>query len=479
MSVLAIDQGTTSTRALLIDGDGPPRVLLAREHRQSYPAAGFVEHDPEELLADIAACLAAAGDAAIEAVGLANQGESCLAWDAVTGRSVTPVIVWQDERTRAVTERLAAEGVGTFVTERTGLPLDPYFSAAKLGWIVQQVPEARRLADAGRLRLGTTDAFFRHRLTGRCETDVTTASRTSLMALDGCTWDADLCALFGVPPEALPAIGPSAGDLGRIRCGEREVPLAASLVDQQAALYGHGCREPGDAKITCGTGAFLLAVTGARPPGATGALPTVLWQKAGEAPVYGLDGGVYAAAAAVNWARRIGLFETFGEIGAFASAPAISRGIAFVPALSGLAAPHWNRAARGAFTGLSLQTTQADMVQAVLEGVALRIAEVAGAVERVIPIASPIAIDGGMSANPYFLQFLADALGRDLRVAAAPEVTACGAGLLAAEAVGNDVGEAPPPQEPGRCVTANPLPAGTRERFAAAVAAVAACAAAG
>lgn len=473
MTILAIDQGTTSTRALLHGGEGEPRVLLAREHRQFYPAPGEVEHDPEALLSDIKACLDAA-DGPIAAVGLANQGESCLAWDGETGRPITPVIVWQDERTRETTERLAREGAGPLVAERTGLPLDPYFSASKLGWIMREVPEARRFADRGRLRLGTTDAFFRDRLTGRFETDVTTASRTSLMALDGCRWDEDLCTLFGVPMDALPRIGPSAGDLGRIRCGGREVPFTASLVDQQAALYGHGCRAPGDAKITCGTGAFLLAVTGERPKAGTGVLPTVLWQKANEAPVFGLDGGVYAAAAAVNWARRLGLFADFAEIDAFAARPAIERGLSFVPALAGLAAPHWNRAARGAFAGLSLETSRSDMMQALLEGVALRIAEVAAAVERVSPLASPIAIDGGMSANPYFTQFLADALGRDLAIAEAPEVTALGTALLAAEAAGEAASDRRPSRRAGRLVTARPLPDGVHRRFAAAVAAVSA-----
>lgn len=471
MTVLAIDQGTTSTRALLLGGASAPRILLAREHRQFYPVAGRVEHDPEELLGAIEAALAAT-DVRVDAIGLANQGESCLGWDGKTGRPITPVIVWQDERTSDVTEALRADGAGPLVAERTGLPLDPYFSASKLGWIVREVPEARRLAAAGRLRLGTTDAFFRDRLTGRFETDVTTASRTSLMALDGCRWDPELCALFGVPLEALPRIGPSAGDLGRIRCGGHEAVFAASLVDQQAALYGHGCRAPGDAKITCGTGAFLLAVTGERPPAGTGVLPTVLWQKSGEPPVFGLDGGVYAAAAAVNWARRIGLFDSFDEIGTFAAPPAIGRGIAFVPALAGLAAPHWDRSARGAFAGLSLETVKADMIQAVLEGVALRIAEVATAVERFRPLAAPVALDGGMSANPYFTQFLADAMGRDLLVAEVPEVTALGAGLLASEAAGERTGETVTPNRDGRRVSARPLPAGTRETFAAAVAAV-------
>ncbi|RAI03903.1 glycerol kinase [Acuticoccus sediminis] len=467
MTVLAIDQGTTSTRAVLVGPDGTTTPLLSREHRQSYPQPGWVEHDGEELLADIAACLDAAGGHGVAAVGLDNQGESCLAWDADTGRPLCPVIVWQDDRTRAATDRLRADGYEALVGERAGLPLDPYFSAAKLGWIVRNVPEAARLAEAGRLRLGTTDAFFRDRLTGRFETDVATASRTSLMALDTCAWDTDLCTIFGVPVEALPPIGPTSGDLGRVRCGEAEVPFTASIVDQQAALYGHGCRAPGEAKITCGTGAFLLAVTGSRPAAWSGALPTVLWQRSGEAPVFGLDGGVYAAAAAVNWARRIGLFQDFAEINRFDAPPAIGRGLAFVPALAGLACPHWDRSARGAFVGLSLDTTAADMIQAILEGIALRIAEVAHAIAAVHPLASPIPVDGGMSANPAFVSMLANALGCDVRIADAPDVTAAGTAALAAEAIGRPI--APP--RTGRVVAATAPDPDAATRFAAAVAA--------
>lgn len=470
MRILAIDQGTTSTRALLVEADGSHRLLHAAEHRQIYPAAGHVEHDAAEILRDVAACLDAAGEAGdVAAVGIDNQGETCLAWDADTGEPVGPCIVWQDDRTAAETARLAAEGCETLVRERAGLPLDPYFSASKLGWILREIPEARRLAGRGRLCLGTTDAFFRHRLTGRFETDVATASRTSLMNLDTCAWDADLCALFGVPVEALPAIGPSSGELGTVRCGGREAPLAASIVDQQAAVYGHGCRAPGEAKITCGTGAFMLAVTGSsRPRADTGALPTVLWQRAGEPPVYGLDGGVYSAAAAVNWARRIGLFEAFAEIDAFDRPPAITRGIAFVPALSGLACPHWDRAARGTFLGLSLDTERADMAQAVLEGIALRIAEVARGMAGATPLSAPVALDGGMSANAYFTQFLADALGLDLSVADVPDVTALGTAAMAGDAAGL------PAMVPrgGRLVTARPLADGVAERFRAAIASV-------
>ena len=289
---------------------------------------------------------------AAEVVGIDNQGESCLAWDAETGEPVSPVIVWQDERTADVTERLRAEGAEALTLERAGLPLDPYFSASKMGWIVAHVPEAAALARRGRLRLGTTDAWFRQRLTGRCETDPTTASRTSLMSLASCTWDAELCALFGVPVEALPAIAPTTGELGEI--GRRR--LTASVVDQQAALRGHGCAAPGEAKITFGTGAFVLAVAGeALPPAGAGPLPTVAWARAGERPTYALDGGVYAAGAAVNWARSLGLFREWAEIADFGE-PAIARGLAFVPALAGLACPHWDRRARGAWMGMGLDT---------------------------------------------------------------------------------------------------------------------------
>jgi glycerol kinase len=438
MRTLAIDQGTTSTRALVVDGEGRAELLFSRQHRQNYPRPGWVEHDPEELVASLRACLAAAGGVeSLNAAGLANQGESCLAWEAGTGRALTPVIVWQDDRTAAAIERLRADGVEALALGRAGLPLDPYFSASKLGWIMESVPEARRLAERGRLRLGTTDAFFRERLTGRYETDVTTASRTSLMDLASCRWDPELCEVFGVPIGALPPIRESAGDLGALRCGEREVPLTASLVDQQAALYGHGCRRRGHSKITFGTGAFALTVTGPMVKAeGKGPLPTVAWQRAGEAPTYALDGGVYSASAAVNWARGIGLFGDLAGIEVFDAPPAIDRGIVFVPALAGLACPHWDRTARGAWFGLGLDTGPRDLVQAVLEGVALRMAEVVQSMAARVEIAEPIAIDGGMAANGYFCRFLADCLGREILVADQPEVTALGTAALAAEAAG-------------------------------------------
>lgn len=459
MTVLAIDQGTTSTRAVEVRADGSARVLAALEHRQIYPRPGWVEHDPEELVANLRTCLAA-GDGA-ETVGLDNQGESCLGWDAETGAAVTPVIVWQDERTTEATEGLRAAGAEALTLGRAGLPLDPYFSASKLGWILAHSPEARELARRGRLRLGTTDAFFRQRLTGRCETDPTTASRTSLMNLATCAWDPELCALFGVPMETLPAIAPTTGDLGRI--GGR--PFSASVVDQQASLRGHGCAARGDAKITFGTGAFALAVAGPDlPPGGGGPLPTVAWARHGEPPTYALDGGVYAAAAALNWARALGLFAGWDEIADFDAPPAISRGIAFVPALAGLACPHWDRRAKGAWLGMSLDTGPRDLVQAVLEGVAFRTAEVIRAMEAAVPLGAPVSVDGGLTRNGWFCRFLADALGREILVSDEPETTALGTALLAAEGAGLGIDRRPS----GRRVAPRPQPPAWADRFAAA-----------
>jgi glycerol kinase len=461
MKALAIDQGTTSTRAFLFDAAGATRVH-AVEHRQIYPAPGHVEHDPEELVANIAACLEAAPD--IDCVGLANQGESCLAWDGTTGRPVTPVIVWQDARTTETCERLKQAGAEATTLERAGLPLDPYFSASKLGWIVENVPEARALLSAGRLRLGTTDAFFRDRLTGSFSTDPSTASRTSLLNLAAGAWDPELCSLFGVPIEALPEIRATTGNLGILPGGQT---LTASIVDQQAALYGHGARLTGDAKITFGTGAFALALADS-PASARGALPTIAWAEHGQPPVYALDGGVYAASSAVNFARQLGLFAEFAEIDRFDTEPAIARGIAFVPALAGLACPHWDRNARGAWMGLSLDTTRLSMAQAVLEGVAFRMAEVMEAMSLPRSAAAPVSIDGGMSRNPWFCQFLADVLGRAIRISDEPELTALGCAQLAARGAGEEIAWRPT----GRILQPRPVPASWYETFRAARAAV-------
>lgn len=460
MRIAAIDQGTTSTRVLILGAEGALEPVLSLSHGQSYPAPGHVEQDGEELLANILRCLDAA---APDAVGLANQGESCLAWDRRDGRPICAVISWQDDRTADVTAALAREGAAPVVMARAGLPLDPYFSASKLGWIMRHVPRAAELAAQGNLRLGTTDAFFRDRLTGRFETDVATASRTSLMTLETGCWDEELCRLFGVPLQCLPAIGPTSGDLGRLPGGAR---LAASVVDQQAALFGHGCHRPGAGKVTFGTGAFVQCLTGALVrPDQPGPLPTVAWQRAGEAITFALDGGVYSAASAVNWARELGLFDGYAAISAFAKAPAIDRGIAFVPALAGLGCPHWNRAARGAWLGLGLGDGKADMMQALLEGVALRTAELLAAMQAEHPFDGPVSVDGGLSRNGYFVRFLSEVAGHDLFLPEETEQTATGLAWMAAECFGIDR----PERRAGRHVLADTTRRAARlETFAAA-----------
>jgi len=431
--ILAIDQGTTSTRGVIVDSSGNAEVGASKEHTQYYPQPGWVEHDPEELIANILYCLQCC--AHIEAIGIDNQGESCLAWDAETKEAVTPVIVWQDNRTQKIIDRLQDEGAEGLVRRTAGLPLDSYFSGAKLGWIVSNIPEAFRLHQKGRLRLGTTDAFFLDRLTGRFVTDISTASRTSLMNIETGCWDQELCDLFGVPVETLPEIVSTTSDFGTVEVNGHFVPVRASVVDQQAALYGHGCRLSGDAKITFGTGAFILAVTGDTPYMAAdkGLLPTVAWQFAEGNPVFALDGGVFSAASAVNWAKKLGLFTDFNEISKFShpQSSAIARDLAFVPALTGLGCPHWDRNAGGAWIGLSLDSEPLDLMQALLEGIAFRAAEVIKAINGFVEVSNTISIDGGLSVNPYFCQLLADVLQMDIVVRPNAELTSWGTALLA------------------------------------------------
>ena len=460
MRVAAIDQGTTSTRALVAEEDGCCAVVHAVRHEQHHPHQGYVEHDPEELIRNIRGAIAAAG--AVDAIGIDNQGESCLAWDAETGEALSPVIVWQDARTSAAVEKLKAEGGEELTIARAGLPLDPYFSATKLRWLLETLADVRDAQKRGRLRLGTTDAFFLQRLTGRCATDITTASRTSLMNLAKGTWDEDLCRLFGVPIETLPEIRPTVSDFGTVD----GIPVTAAAVDQQAALYGHDCRKEGDIKITFGTGAFVLALTGPRIVQAPqrGLLPTVAWQSA-EERVYAVDGGVYNAGSAVEWAGRIGLYDALDELGAFERPSAIGRGLAFVPALSGLACPHWDRSAAGLWIGLGLDTDKRDMLQAVLEGIALRTAEVVEAMAASLPIASAVSIDGGLTRSAYFRQFLADALGRTLLVRAFDELTAYGVAGLAALGIGETLPPCPVESE----ITPRSDMTALRTRFADAV----------
>ncbi|RLB72399.1 MAG: glycerol kinase [Deltaproteobacteria bacterium] len=432
MAILAIDQSTTSTRALVVDSSGSGRIVKAIEHQQFYPEPGWVEHDAEELIQNIQLCIDSCHD--ISAIGIGNQGESCLAWDADSKRAISPVIVWQDNRTHSTINKLKSQNLQEKVLEKAGLPLDTYFSASKLAWIVDNIPAAKELLQRGNLRLGTTDAFFLDRLCNRFATDISTASRTSLMNLKTGRWDKELCDLFGVPIEALPEIVPTTGDFGSIISNGQPVPVTASIVDQQAALYGHGCKAPGDVKITFGTGAFALVVTGETPcqSAGQGLLPTVAWQLEGQNPVYALDGGVFSAGAAINWAKSLGLFKTYDQIQQFKKTSAIEKDLVFVPALSGLGCPHWDRTAGGLWIGLSLDTQPLDLVQSILEGIAFRAVEVIASMNQLTTIKDEISIDGGLASNPYFCQFLADTLSRQVVVPPSTELTAFGTAQLAA-----------------------------------------------
>jgi glycerol kinase len=431
MRIAAIDQGTTSTRVLVADSHGGADIVHSVRHRQHHPKQGWVEHSPEELLSSINACIEAAGT--IDAIGIDNQGESCLAWDAETGEALSPVVVWQDNRTADLLKKLREEGAEELTLARAGLPLDPYFSASKLAWLLKHNDRVKAAKKTGTLRLGTTDAYFLDRLTGHFATDTTTASRTSLMNLETGEWDEELCRLFDVPVECLPEIRSTVGDFGSIGT----VPVTASIVDQQAALYGHGCRKTGDAKITFGTGAFALTLTGTQIVRAPeqGLLPTVAW-RIGKEITYALDGGVYDASSAVEWAARLGLFSDLSEISTFETPPAISQGLAFVPALSGLACPHWDRTAGALWVGMSAATTKSDLCQALLEGIALCTSEVIAAMTGRVNVTDRLSVDGGLGRNVYFVQFLADVLERTIVTQRFHELTAFGCAALSSMGLG-------------------------------------------
>ena len=448
--VVGIDQGTTGTKAYRLSADGQFVALCAMEHRQIYPRPGWVEHDGRELLASVMRCLGAAEGAA--AIGIANQGETVIAWDADSGEPLCNAIVWQDNRTQPTTERLKAEGAERMTLERAGLPLDPYFSASKLKWILDNVPRRGAARRSREPSARNERRFFLDRVGGVYATDVTTASRTSLMNLATGAVGRRVVPLVRRAHRAAAA---DPLDRGRVRTRRRNgVEIAASAVDQQAALFGHGCRAPGQAKITFGTGAFALAVTGGQPVSApeSGLLPTVAW-RIGTQTTYAVDGGVYNAASALDWAQRVGLFARFDEIERFEAVSAIERGIVFVPALSGLACPYWDRSAAGLWVGMGLETSRQDLVQAVLEGVALRSAQAMAAMHARLPLAPIVSVDGGLSRNPYFCEFLARALNRTVSVPATADLTGLGISQLAYIGAGLSYdGSVPPTATPERTI---------------------------
>jgi glycerol kinase len=440
--ILAIDQGTTGTRSMVVDAAGEPVAYAYREHRQILPQRGWVEHDPEEIWSNVEWTARAAlrrariGARALAAIGIANQGETVMAWDARTGRPVHNAIVWQCSRTRAAMERLARDCAAARLIHRvTGLAPDCYFSASKMRWLYERVPECRRLEREGRLRMGTLDSWLVWKWSRGADfvTDSTTASRTLLMDLRTRQWSDAMLDLFRVRREWLAPIVDAMGPVATAQAGRSEVPILASAVDQQAALFGQCCFHPGEAKCTFGTGAFLLMHTGSTPVlSRRGLLATVAWSRRGRAS-YALEGGVYMAGAAVNWMRDVGLIADAAEAGALAESVADAGGVTALPCLAGLAAPHWSRRARGLLAGLHAGATRAHIVRAVLEGVAMQAAAVTGLMgkESGRLLRPPLRVDGGLSQNRFLMQFLADVLQLPVEAPLRHETTALGVAYMA------------------------------------------------
>jgi glycerol kinase len=445
--VLALDQGTTSSRALLFDAQARVVAIAQREFPQSFPQPGWVEHDPEQIWASQAATItevlerAQARAADLAAVGISNQRETTILWDRATGRALAPAIVWQDRRTAELCRELRAAGREAEVTARTGLLLDPYFSGTKLAWLLERVPGARARAAAGELAFGTVDSWLAWKLSGgRLHlTDASNASRTLLYNLHTGDWDDWLLGMLRIPRACLPRIVPSslAVDPPLVCIEGAEVPLGGLAGDQQAALFGQACFESGMAKNTYGTGCFMLMNTGATALASRHRLlTTVAWDLGTRR--YALEGAVFVGGAVVQWLRDgLGLIRESREIEALAASVPDSGGVLFVPAFTGLGSPHWDPLARGTIVGLSRGTTAAHLARAALEAIAFQSAELLGAMQR--DAARPLVemrVDGGASVNDLLLQFQADLLGVPVVRPRITETTALGAAWLAGLAVG-------------------------------------------
>lgn len=445
MTILAVDQGTTGSTALVVDGDG---TILARGYRelpQHFPQPGWVEHDPEDLfqtaLAAAREALRVSG-ARPRGIGITNQRETVVLWDRKTLRAVAPAIVWQDRRTAERCRQLTADGVAPLLRERTGLLPDPYFSATKLEWLLQDA-DLRRRAERGDLAAGTVESWLAARLTGGAVhvTDHTNASRTMLYRLDTGTWDPDLLGLFGVPHELLPRLVPSSGVAGETRAEHFgvPVPIAGMAGDQQAALFGQGCVTPGAAKNTYGTGAFLLVHAGETLPApGKGILATRAAGPRGE-PTYALEGSLFIAGAAIQWLRDgLGLLADAAESEAMARSVPDTGGVIFVPAFVGLGSPHWEAGARGTITGVTRGTTRAHLVRAALEAMAFGSRDLLAAMTASRGNVAPRAfrVDGGAAANDWLMQFQADLLDVPVERPDSVETTALGAAALAGLALG-------------------------------------------
>lgn len=448
--LLAIDQGTTSTRAILFDARLNPLAAHAIELRQIYPANGWVEHDPEEIWEAVLACcrVAAKGVSPTEiaAIGLTNQRETTVLWERATGKALHNAIVWQDRRTAGICGVLKERGLEPRIIERTGLVIDPYFSATKLQWLLDHLPDARTRAERGELAFGTIDSWLIFRLTGghTHATDVTNASRTMLFNLHTLDWDEELLSLFHIPPALLPKIRDSAGDFGETGAHVlgAAIPIRGAAGDQQAASFGQACFATGEVKATYGTGCFALANAGNRIPiSAERLLATTAWRIGGRT-TYALEGSIFVAGGVVQWLRdALGILKTADEIESLAESAREFAGLYFVPAFTGLGAPYWDAHARGAIFGLTRDTGRAEIARVALDSVCYQTRDLLEAMARDMKNAGLVApevlkIDGGMARNNAFCQRLADLTGCTVARPAVTETTALGAASLAALASG-------------------------------------------
>ncbi len=444
-SILAIDEGTTGSTALVIHQDGRVLARGYREFTQHFPRPGWVEHDPVEILnvtiEAVREAIAEAGEMPA-GIGITNQRETIVVWDRTTLEPLARAIVWQDRRTAARCQELRSSGAEPMVRERTGLLFDPYFSATKLAWLLENDPALRTRAEQGDVAAGTIDSGLIARLTGGRHhvTDHTNASRTLLYSLHSNDWDAELLTLFGIPRPVLPDIVPSSGVIGESTSDlfGASLPIAGVAGDQQAALFGQGCVEPGLAKNTYGTGAFLLMNTGQdRPVSSQGLLTTVACDPEGQ-PAYALEGSVFIAGAAIQWLRDgLGLLPRASESEELARSVEDTGGVHFVPAFVGLGSPHWEPAARGTITGLTRGTTAAHIVRAALESMAFSSNDLLRAMVGDAKVTIPaLRVDGGVVANSWLMQFQADVLGVPVERPDMIETTAAGAAALAGLALG-------------------------------------------
>ncbi|HEX9267525.1 MAG TPA: glycerol kinase GlpK [Candidatus Limnocylindria bacterium] len=446
-AVLALDQGTTGSSAIVFDEAGAIRGSADREIRQSYPASAHVEHDPDEIFATTIAvgrdALARAGIAAkdIAAIGITNQRETTVVWERATGRPIHPAVVWQSRASAAICERLRAAGHEKLVRERTGLVIDAYFSGTKIRWILDQVPGAQKRAEAGELVCGTIDTWLMWNLTGgrTHATDVSNASRTLVFDIHRRAWDDDLLGLLGIPRSMMAAPVPSSGVVGEtdVRHFGAPVPIAGIAGDQQAALFGQTCFVAGEAKNTYGTGCFLLVNSGERAASASGGLLTTVAWDIGAGVRYALEGSAFITGAAVQWLRDgLGIIATAAETEALAASLSGNDNVYLVPAFTGLGAPHWDMYARGLLIGIERGTTRAHIARATLESIAYQTRDLIEAMRGAGQAIEVLRVDGGGTTNGFLMQFQADIAGIPVEVAAIQETTALGAAFLAGLATG-------------------------------------------